>query len=213
MIGKSTIIWLGLAGAAGAVLYQTSYRVQAMQAELADINHKIVKEQDGIHVAQAEWSYLNDPSRLERLAKQYLPLQATAADQIVTIDDIPMRPAAPAADPNAPAPVPGQPALPGRKPALVAANAPALAPTAMAAPAALPAAPARIQVAAARPAPAPIAAVRQAPVRVARAAPAPPAHAALPQPARIAAAPTHDAQIPASLFMAAMGTQTTEVRR
>ncbi|HYH20049.1 MAG TPA: hypothetical protein VD995_15665 [Azospirillum sp.] len=93
MKGKSALFWLGLAGAAGAVLFQTSYEVQELEEQLASVNRKIVAEQEAIQVLRAEWSYLNDPTRLETLARTHLALRPTDARQFVaSIDVIPMRP-------------------------------------------------------------------------------------------------------------------------
>ena len=99
MKGKSALIWLGLAGAAGAVLFQTSYEVQGREEELASLNRKIVLEQEAIQILKAEWSYLNDMARLETMARTHLSLRPTEARQfLASAEIIPMRPA--------PAPVP-----------------------------------------------------------------------------------------------------------
>ncbi|HEY0837952.1 MAG TPA: hypothetical protein VGE72_28815, partial [Azospirillum sp.] len=104
MKGKSALFWLGLAGAAGAVLFQTSYEVQDLEETLASVNRSIVAEQEAIQVLKAEWSYLNDPTRLETLARTHLALRPTDARQfLASIDAIPMRPVVPDA---APAPLP-----------------------------------------------------------------------------------------------------------
>jgi cell division protein FtsL len=151
MKGKSALFWLGLAGAAGAVLFQTSYEVQELEEQLAAVNRKIVAEQEAIQVLKAEWSYLNDPTRLETLARTHLALRPTDARQfIASLDVIPMRPA-PAAPDAGPAPLPPMAGL--QSPAKPASPAPAKA----AAPAATPAAvvvPASATVPAAAPGPA-----------------------------------------------------------
>ncbi|WP_448191174.1 cell division protein FtsL [Azospirillum sp. sgz301742] len=99
MKGKSALIWLGLTGVAGAVLFQTSYQVQGREELLASLNRKIVAEQESIQILKAEWSYLNDPSGLETMARTHLSLRPTDARQfLASAEIIPMRPA--------PAPVP-----------------------------------------------------------------------------------------------------------
>lgn len=92
MIGKSTIAWIALASLASVILYQTSYEVQAQSERLAQVNRQIVAEQDAIQVLKAEWAYLNDPVRLERLVAQHLLMQPLQAAQIVTLDAIPEKP-------------------------------------------------------------------------------------------------------------------------
>lgn len=114
MKGKTWLFWGGLIAAAGAVLFQTSYDVQDLEEKLAGLNRKIVTEQESIQVLRAEWSYLNDPTKLEELARAHLALQPTEARQFLALDAIPMRPA-PTPDAAPQAPLPGRgvnPALP-----------------------------------------------------------------------------------------------------
>ncbi|MCG5242190.1 hypothetical protein MCW82_20645, partial [Azospirillum doebereinerae] len=106
MKGKTWLFWGGLIAAAGGVLFQTSYDVQDLEDKLAGLNRKIVTEQESIQVLKAEWSYLNDPTKLEELATAHLALQPIEARQFLALDTIPMRPA-PAPD-AVPAPVPGR---------------------------------------------------------------------------------------------------------
>ncbi|MEA1650302.1 hypothetical protein UAJ10_14930 [Nitrospirillum sp. BR 11164] len=142
MIGKSTLVWLCLATVASGILYHTSYRVQEEQEHLASLNRQIAQEQQSIQVLRAEWAYLNDPTRLERLATEHSTLRPTKAEQMVALAAVPVKP-------EAPAPVPGAPADQA-KPAPGAAPAPESTYVASVAPAA----PA-VQVAVAQAAPAP----------------------------------------------------------
>ncbi|MDR3514388.1 MAG: hypothetical protein P4M00_01120 [Azospirillaceae bacterium] len=91
MIGKSSLIWLGLTALASGVLFQTSYRVQHLDRELSQINQQIVDEQRAIRDFRAEWSYLNQPDQLARLAHEHLLLGPTAGSQFATLDQIPQR--------------------------------------------------------------------------------------------------------------------------
>jgi hypothetical protein len=93
MKGKTWLFWGGLIAAAGGVLFQTSYDVQDLEEKLAGLNRKIIQEQESIQVLKAEWSYLNDPSKLEHMAQAYLALQPTEPRQYLAMDVIPMRPA------------------------------------------------------------------------------------------------------------------------
>jgi cell division protein FtsL len=89
MIGKPTVIWLALAALSSAVVFHTSYRVQAMGDRLADLNRKITHEQETIQVLKAEWSVLNEPARIEKLAREHLSLQPAEAAQLATVAQIP----------------------------------------------------------------------------------------------------------------------------
>ncbi|MGQ9365402.1 cell division protein FtsL [Azospirillum sp. ST 5-10] len=100
---KTALFWLGLAAVAGGVLFETSYDVQELEEQLASLNRKIVQEQEAIQVLKAEWSFLNDPSRLESLARAHLNLGPTDARQFVaSIEALPFR-SQPAAPDTAPA--------------------------------------------------------------------------------------------------------------
>lgn len=112
MIGKTTIIWLVLAAVASVVLFHTSYRVQELDLRLAALNREIIREQEAIQVLKAEWSFLNDPIRIERLARDYTPLGPSGPAQIIaSVEQIPFR----APEAEGPALVSATP-VPGRKP-------------------------------------------------------------------------------------------------
>lgn len=89
MIQKSTIIWLGLAAVAGTALFYTSESVHQASLQLGNLQEKIISEQDGYRVLEAEWSYLNQPARLEKLAQQLSDLKPVQAGQLITIDRLP----------------------------------------------------------------------------------------------------------------------------
>ena len=91
MIGRGTVLWLTLAIVAGIGLFQVSYRVQSLEDELTRVNRQILQERDTIHVLRAEWSYLNEPTRLAELAQRHLNLAPLAASQMVRIEDLPLR--------------------------------------------------------------------------------------------------------------------------
>lgn len=96
---KSTMLWLLLAAVCGALLFRTSQTARADRATLDRLTAGIAKEEESLRVLRAEWSYLNQPERLERLARAHLKLEPMKARQFAKIDDIPLKePAPPAAD-------------------------------------------------------------------------------------------------------------------
>ncbi len=95
---KSTLLWLILTVFCGIALFHTSQKVHDERARLAALNASIAHEKQSIRVLGAEWAYLNNPRRLEMLAKTYLHMAPLSAAQFIRIDDIPLR-AAPAAAP------------------------------------------------------------------------------------------------------------------
>ena len=116
MISKSTVIWLGLAGLASGALFHTSYRVQALGEDLAGLNRAIIQEQEAIQILKAEWSYMNDPNRIEEMTRRHLVLGPTTSEQMITtVAGIPQR--LQPIDPNGPALVAGTTVpMPARKP-------------------------------------------------------------------------------------------------
>ena len=92
MRGRSTFLWLTLAIIVGFGLFHVKYQVQDLEEELARLNAAILKEQQQIHVLRAEWSYLNTPSRLEKLAARHLDLLPVETAQIGSISSLPWRP-------------------------------------------------------------------------------------------------------------------------
>ena len=113
MIGKSSLIWFALACLASAILYHTSYQVQAEADRLASLRRQIGQQQQSIQVLKAEWAYLNDPKRIERLAAEHTALKPIKGTQIAGFEALPARP--------------GQPL---QAPATMLAQAPAAAPAA-----------------------------------------------------------------------------------
>lgn len=120
MIGRTTLLWLGLAALVGFGLFHVKYQVMALEEELTRLNAATLREQNQIHVLEAEWSYLNRPSRLEELADRYLELQPIAPNQLSTVAALPKRPTLEdfARDPNVIAKImpPRKPPAPGSSP-------------------------------------------------------------------------------------------------
>jgi cell division protein FtsL len=105
------------------VIYQVKYETRGLDAEIASLTKKIDEERDAIAVLRAEWSLLNRPERIERLAKKYLKLAPAKPVQLLTVDSVTERDfdrtrfevAAPAAKPakplsKQPMSAPGKPA-------------------------------------------------------------------------------------------------------
>ena len=92
MIKGATIFWMILATAAGIGLFVLKYEVKSMEGQLAVIHGKTLENLEAIHVLKAEWSYLNQPARLEDLGRRLLRLGPVQSSQTIDIDDIPFRP-------------------------------------------------------------------------------------------------------------------------
>lgn len=70
------------------VIYQVKYESRALDAEIATLGKQIDEERDAIAVLRAEWSLLNRPERIERLAQKYLKLAPARPVQLVTVDSV-----------------------------------------------------------------------------------------------------------------------------
>ncbi len=79
-----TVFVYTLAVLAGALLLHTSQSVQKAEEELAAITAAARSEQDSIRVLKTEWAFLNNPGRLETLARHYLKLSPPDPGKIGT---------------------------------------------------------------------------------------------------------------------------------
>ena len=117
---------LGLVALA-CVIYQVKYQARGLDAEISALDKQIDEERDAIAVLRAEWSLLNRPERIERLARKYLKLEPARPAQLVTLDAVSdgdfgrilVQPAAPARDPGA------NSTTPSARPKVSVASAPA----------------------------------------------------------------------------------------
>ena len=78
---------LGLAALAYGI-YQVKYEARALDERITTLHTEIEDERDALAVARAEWSLLNRPERIERLAKKYLELAPTQPRQLVIVDEV-----------------------------------------------------------------------------------------------------------------------------
>lgn len=86
MIHKTTLLFLLLAGAISVALFSVKYQVQDLEQELVGLNRSIIEERKSIRVLKAEWSHLNNPERLDRLARRYLGMGQVRPAQMKTFD-------------------------------------------------------------------------------------------------------------------------------
>ncbi|MBQ8661603.1 MAG: hypothetical protein IJ482_04680 [Alphaproteobacteria bacterium] len=63
--------------------------VQELESELNSINRGIEKDIKSIHVLKAEWSHLNNPSRLRKLVSKHILLNQVQAEQIINYSALP----------------------------------------------------------------------------------------------------------------------------
>ena len=78
---------LGL-GVLASVIYQAKYEARGLDERIIVLNKQIETERDAVAVLRAEWSLLNRPERIERLAKKYIKLVPPQAQQLVLLDEV-----------------------------------------------------------------------------------------------------------------------------
>ncbi len=70
------------------VIYQVKYEARALDEQIASLDKEIDTERDSLAVLRAEWSLLNRPERIERLAQKFLKLAPVQPRQLVTLDSV-----------------------------------------------------------------------------------------------------------------------------
>ena len=91
MKGRGTLFWIFLAATVAFGLFHVKYKVQTLEDDLRRLNAGITAEQEQLHVLRAEWSYLNQPERLQALSARHLTLSPLDADQFGAVEEIPLR--------------------------------------------------------------------------------------------------------------------------
>ena len=91
MIRLSNLVWVALAMVVGFGLFQLKHQVQELEDEMFRLNRTILAEQQAIHVLKAEWSYINQPQRLQSLASRHLELQPMKPEQLGSLAELPVR--------------------------------------------------------------------------------------------------------------------------
>lgn len=82
---QSTLLFVFLALVVGFVLFKVKYEVVEIEQKLAQAQHQIDRERENIHILRAEWSHLNEPQRLQKLAEKYLDILPMKTDQVVAV--------------------------------------------------------------------------------------------------------------------------------
>jgi cell division protein FtsL len=85
---QTTIFTLLLASIMSVALFYLKYEVTDLEQHLNNLNKAIVTDQKSIHVLNAEWSHLNDISRIKDLAERYLKMNPTKPNQIKSAKDL-----------------------------------------------------------------------------------------------------------------------------
>lgn len=85
----STWLWMLALIVAAFMLYSVKYQVQSVKNQVAATARELEAEREAMHVADAEWAYLNRPERLQALAAKYLTSTDITVDHVADIQMIP----------------------------------------------------------------------------------------------------------------------------
>ena len=81
MRGTTLLITI-LAGSIGLGVFLLENRVRGLKSELNSLQQLIFSERETIRVLEAEWSHLNDPTRLRTMATQLLGMKPVSPNQL-----------------------------------------------------------------------------------------------------------------------------------
>lgn len=84
---RSILVWSVLCVAVAVGLLVVKQRVQEHENRLEALGNELAANDNAIAVLKAEWSYLNQPGRLEDLAIRHLGLEPPRSDQIRSVRD------------------------------------------------------------------------------------------------------------------------------
>ena len=77
---------------AAAYVYRIKFDSTVQAERLAKIRSEVRRERDSIAALRAEWGELDNPARIEALAKRHLPLKPVVPTQFSLLDQVPDRP-------------------------------------------------------------------------------------------------------------------------
>ena len=86
------LIVVGVLILAAAYVYRIKFDSTVQAERLAKIRSEVRRERDAIAGLRAKWAELDDPARIEALAKRFLPLKPIESTQYSSLDQLPDRP-------------------------------------------------------------------------------------------------------------------------
>lgn len=89
------LVVIGALILAAAYVYRIKFDSAAQAEKLAKLRSEVRHERDQIASLRAEWGQLDNPARIETLAKRYLQLRPMAPTQFDSLGHLPDRPSPP----------------------------------------------------------------------------------------------------------------------
>lgn len=87
------LVVIGTLVLAAAWVYRIKFDATVQAEHLAKLRSEVRHERDQIATLRAEWGQLDDPARIQALAKRFLQLKTIAPTQFDSLDHLPERPA------------------------------------------------------------------------------------------------------------------------
>jgi hypothetical protein len=87
---------------AAAYVYKIKFDSTVQAERVAKLHNEIRRERETVAALRAEWSKLDNPSRIEGLTRRHLTLKPVEPFQLESFDRLPRRSASPPADPGDP---------------------------------------------------------------------------------------------------------------
>jgi cell division protein FtsL len=104
MLRVLNLVVIGALILAAADVYRIKFDSTVQAERLAKIRSEVRRERDTIAALRAEWGELDNPARIEVLAKRFLKLKPVAPTQFDPLDQLPDRPP-PLVNPDDPDPI------------------------------------------------------------------------------------------------------------
>ncbi|MBU1174488.1 MAG: hypothetical protein KKH72_03720 [Alphaproteobacteria bacterium] len=102
MIRVLNIVLLVACGVGLIGVYALKYQSEGVASRRLELQTQIADQQDQLSVMRAEWAYVTQPGHIAPIVRRHaesLDLAQIRADQFISVDALPMRPAA--MDPDA----------------------------------------------------------------------------------------------------------------
>ncbi len=72
----------------GSSIFYIKYQVLDLESSLLGVQREIYRAQESMHLLNAEWAYLNEPKRLQKLAAHHLDLKPARPMQLVAVQTL-----------------------------------------------------------------------------------------------------------------------------
>ena len=72
-------------------LYTMKHEVQRLESKLQSLHRQLASEREAVRILRAEWSFLNNPERIEKLTARHLDLTPVSVHRISAMARLPFK--------------------------------------------------------------------------------------------------------------------------